>query len=180
MIVSTTLIGSLAKALKTVVPEASDTDLTIRDLSLVLEAPQPIRIDGLIGNLPQVGYSIVRTNFAWTANAGTTAVEVVRLGPGIWDLTITGFYISNYIGKGPTGSGPDASVRLSNISTAACPIMFFYATGTAAAPVVQSLTAQFKLTIEAENSFRIDVQTDANGAGQAHSLSGQVLANKLL
>ncbi|MGH7949916.1 MAG: hypothetical protein ACREQF_11865, partial [Candidatus Binataceae bacterium] len=104
------------------------------------------------------------------ANAALNTSNSHRLGRGVWDISVEGYYVSNYALIGSTGlrmflSAP-AGAGLINILRCT--------------PTIGLQVYMFtnRYTIERDDLI-LTTELDANGVGQAHSCSFAVLLNKM-
>lgn len=179
MIVTSQIINRLATALKTVIPETEDNNMTIRDVDFVLQAQEPYRVDGLTGGTAVVNTSMCREQYFIQTNAAGAVAALITLGLGIWDITLTSYFACNYTS---TSATPDADIRMIGSGGAGnqCKLHSYMAQGLAGVPVTASLSSKFNLTIDDPLGMRFSLGSLTNGAGETMRLCASIVANKIL
>ncbi len=179
MIVKTQILNLIAKSLVGSIPESGDQDLPMKSVLPIVQLCDPARLDGLIASGVIIRNSIIRTNYLIQTNAAGATSNIVNLGPGVWDVTVTSFHACNYssVTAQPDGAIVVAAAAGAGISM---PIHGYMCQGLAAACVTATLVTRFMLTIEDPLGYLFALQTQTNGVGQTQRLVGTVIANKQL
>jgi hypothetical protein len=115
--------------------------------------------------------SVFRNGQSQVANGGGATVQMLLLGPGVWDVTVHGSYRANYTS---THSGPpDGRVRFF-LDSVFADVLCFWANGPAA-PLVETITYRIGI----RTPMRIERVLGSNTVAQDHALFISVLADRL-
>lgn len=101
-------------------------------------------------------------------------MNVLILGPGLWELFLVFNYFSNYI-----GAPGDASCTVNrNDSALSATIISLTPSGTATVPNSHDIVLP-PFRILTQVGITIGVSLGTNGAGQSHNVNCSLLANRL-
>lgn len=171
MKIETFLLPELGSSADRAIPQVGDTTVTIPSTLMVsLEVPRPVDSNA---SSQVIGASGMRSLSGRVLNAGDLINPICTLPKGLWKLSVSQVYSSNYQSTG--SSLGDAWVRFSVDGIIGADWAGFYA-----AVNPGSQTRQFDLTLNVRQSCLIEGIVRANGVGQEHRLYTAILANKML
>lgn len=171
MRINSEVLANLAQGVAKAVPESQDATLKIPNTivpNLELQHPTYVMGSGSIANQSVVNHSVVRV-----ANGGASQSTLVQFSQGLWDVSVTAHYYSNY-----SIASNEASAKVEVLAPSGSPlfnaILVFNAN---ICNVCNNARARF-LFRTSDYTLRLNVA--ANGAGQEQVLAAGCVASKLL